>query len=178
MEQKQYRIVNLWMLNKEKYDIANLPVTLAKKPSLLLDSLALSFTNAALLRINVFFYQQMVGWVKQKFHCFWPVHNSFKSIRPTDLAKLQPQPIISTMFCLYPILTLFAPIHNLISSSRSISPRAASSNLTFSTLASFMATWLWLWLYQESISVHPTRRQILSGKPYSTFPNIWELVIL
>ena len=25
--------------------------------------------------------------------------------------------------------------------------------------------------YQESISVHPTRRQIFAGKPYSTFPN-------
>ena len=60
MEQKQYRIVNLWMLNKVKYEIAHLPVTLAKKPSLLVDSLALSFTNAALLRINVFFFQQMV----------------------------------------------------------------------------------------------------------------------
>ena len=31
--------------------------------------------------------------------------------------------------------------------------------------------------YQESISVHPTRRQIFAGKPYSTFPNIWEWVI-
>ena len=60
MEQKQYRIVNLWMLNKVKYEIAHLPVTFAKKPSLLVDSLALSFTNAALLRINVFFFQQMV----------------------------------------------------------------------------------------------------------------------
>ena len=30
--------------------------------------------------------------------------------------------------------------------------------------------------YQESISVHPTRRQIFAGKPYSTFPNIWEWV--
>ena len=30
---------------------------------------------------------------------------------------------------------------------------------------------------QESISVHPTRRQIFAGKPYSTFPNIWEWVI-
>ena len=57
---KQCRIVNLWMLNKVKYEIAHLPVTLAKKPSLLVDSLALSFTNAALLRINVFFFQQMV----------------------------------------------------------------------------------------------------------------------
>ena len=28
--------------------------------------------------------------------------------------------------------------------------------------------------YQESISVHPTRRQIFAGKPYSTFLNIWE----
>ena len=26
--------------------------------------------------------------------------------------------------------------------------------------------------YQESISVHPTRRQIFAGKPYSIFPNI------
>ena len=26
--------------------------------------------------------------------------------------------------------------------------------------------------YQESISVHSTRRQIFAGKPYSTFPNI------
>ena len=31
--------------------------------------------------------------------------------------------------------------------------------------------------YQEIISVHPTRRQIFAGKPYSTFPNIWEWVI-
>ena len=31
--------------------------------------------------------------------------------------------------------------------------------------------------YQESISVHPTRRQIFAGKPYSTFPNIREWVI-
>ena len=31
--------------------------------------------------------------------------------------------------------------------------------------------------YQESISVHPTRRQIFAGKPYSTFPNIWEWVV-
>ena len=31
--------------------------------------------------------------------------------------------------------------------------------------------------YQEGISVHPTRRQIFAGKPYSTFPNIWEWVI-
>ena len=31
--------------------------------------------------------------------------------------------------------------------------------------------------YQESISVHPTRRQIFAGKPDSTFPNIWELLI-
>ena len=30
---------------------------------------------------------------------------------------------------------------------------------------------------QESISVHPTRRQIFAGKPYSTFPNIWEWLI-
>ena len=35
------------------------------------------------------------------------------------------------------------PQENLVSSSRSISARAASSNLTFSTLASSMATWLW-----------------------------------
>ena len=32
--------------------------------------------------------------------------------------------------------------------------------------------------YQESISVHPTRRQIFAGKPYSTFPNIWEWLML
>ena len=32
--------------------------------------------------------------------------------------------------------------------------------------------------YQESISVHPTRRQIFAGKPYSIFPNIWEWLIL
>ena len=32
--------------------------------------------------------------------------------------------------------------------------------------------------YQESISVHPTRRQNFAGKPYSTFPNISEWVIL
>ena len=31
--------------------------------------------------------------------------------------------------------------------------------------------------YQDSILVHPTRRQIFAGKPYSTFPNIWEWVI-
>ena len=31
--------------------------------------------------------------------------------------------------------------------------------------------------YQEIISVHPTRHQIFAGKPYSTFPNIWEWVI-
>ena len=31
--------------------------------------------------------------------------------------------------------------------------------------------------YQESISVHPTRRQILAGKPDSTFPNIWQWLI-
>ena len=31
--------------------------------------------------------------------------------------------------------------------------------------------------YQESISVHPTRRQICAGKPYSTFCNIWDLLI-
>ena len=31
--------------------------------------------------------------------------------------------------------------------------------------------------YQEINSVHPTRRQILAGKPYSTFWNIWEWVI-
>ena len=31
--------------------------------------------------------------------------------------------------------------------------------------------------YQESISVHPTRRQIFAGKPYPTFPNIWEWLI-
>ena len=32
--------------------------------------------------------------------------------------------------------------------------------------------------YQESISVHPTRRQNFAGKPYSNFPNIWEWLIL
>ena len=31
--------------------------------------------------------------------------------------------------------------------------------------------------YQESISVHPTRRQIFAGKLDSTFPNIWEWLI-
>ena len=31
--------------------------------------------------------------------------------------------------------------------------------------------------YQEIISVHPTRRQIFAGKPYSNFPNIWEWLI-
>ena len=31
--------------------------------------------------------------------------------------------------------------------------------------------------YQESISVHPTRRQYFAGKPYSNFPNIWEWLI-
>ena len=31
--------------------------------------------------------------------------------------------------------------------------------------------------YRESISVHPTRRQIFAGKPDSTFPNIWEWLI-
>ena len=31
--------------------------------------------------------------------------------------------------------------------------------------------------YQESISVHPTRRQIFAGKPYSTFPNMWQWLI-
>ena len=31
--------------------------------------------------------------------------------------------------------------------------------------------------YQESISVHPTRRQIFAGKPDSTFPNIWEWLL-
>ena len=31
--------------------------------------------------------------------------------------------------------------------------------------------------YQESISVHPTRRQNFAGKPYSNFPNIWEWLI-
>ena len=29
--------------------------------------------------------------------------------------------------------------------------------------------------YQEIILVHPTRRQIFAGKPYSTFWNIWDL---
>ena len=32
--------------------------------------------------------------------------------------------------------------------------------------------------YQESISVHPTRRQNFAGKVYSNFPNIWKWVIL
>ena len=32
--------------------------------------------------------------------------------------------------------------------------------------------------YQESISVHPTRRQNFAGKVYSNFPNIWQWVIL
>ena len=32
--------------------------------------------------------------------------------------------------------------------------------------------------YQESISVHPTRRRNFAGKPYSNFPNIWEWLIL
>ena len=31
--------------------------------------------------------------------------------------------------------------------------------------------------YQESISVHPTRRQIFASKPDSTFPNIWQWLI-
>ena len=31
--------------------------------------------------------------------------------------------------------------------------------------------------YQESISVHPTRRQNFAGKVYSNFPNIWEWLI-
>ena len=31
--------------------------------------------------------------------------------------------------------------------------------------------------YQESISVHLTRRQNFAGKVYSNFPNIWEWVI-
>ena len=31
--------------------------------------------------------------------------------------------------------------------------------------------------YQESISVHPTRRQNFAGKVYSIFPNIWEWVV-
>ena len=31
--------------------------------------------------------------------------------------------------------------------------------------------------YQESISVHPTRRQNFAGKPYSNLPNIWEWLI-
>ena len=30
---------------------------------------------------------------------------------------------------------------------------------------------------QESISVHPTRRQNFAGKPYSNFPNTWEWLI-
>ena len=32
--------------------------------------------------------------------------------------------------------------------------------------------------YQESISVHPTRRQNFAGKVYSNFPNIWEWLLL
>ena len=31
--------------------------------------------------------------------------------------------------------------------------------------------------YQETILVHSTRRQIFAGKPYSTFYNIWDLLI-
>ena len=31
--------------------------------------------------------------------------------------------------------------------------------------------------YQEIISVHPTRRQIVADKPYSTFPNIWQWLL-
>jgi len=31
--------------------------------------------------------------------------------------------------------------------------------------------------YQESISVHPTRRQIFAGKTDSTFWNIWQWVV-
>ena len=31
--------------------------------------------------------------------------------------------------------------------------------------------------YQESISVHPTRRQNFAGKVYSNFPNIWQWLI-
>ena len=31
--------------------------------------------------------------------------------------------------------------------------------------------------YQDIISVHPTLRQIFAGKPYSTFWNIWDLLI-
>ena len=31
--------------------------------------------------------------------------------------------------------------------------------------------------YQESMSVHPTRRQIFAGKLDSTFPNIWQWLI-
>ena len=31
--------------------------------------------------------------------------------------------------------------------------------------------------YQEIILVHPTRRQIFLGKPYSTFWNIWDLLL-
>ena len=31
--------------------------------------------------------------------------------------------------------------------------------------------------YQESISVHPTRRQNFAGKVYSNLPNIWEWLI-
>ena len=34
-----------------------------------------------------------------------------------------------------------------------------------------------LFVNSESISVHLTRRQIFAGKPYSTFPNIWEWLI-
>ena len=31
--------------------------------------------------------------------------------------------------------------------------------------------------YQEIILVHPTRRQIFAGKPYSTFWKIWDLLV-
>ena len=32
--------------------------------------------------------------------------------------------------------------------------------------------------YQEIILVHPKRRQIFAGKPYFTFWNIWDILIL
>ena len=31
--------------------------------------------------------------------------------------------------------------------------------------------------YQESISKHPTKPQIFAGKPYSTFPSIWQWLV-
>ena len=71
------------------------------------------------------------------------------------------------------------PQENLVSSSRSISARAASSNSTFSTLTSSMATWLWrnkletiyaikvyhlhLWIAQILIQCHWSTFDILHG---------------